>query len=249
MASSASNGARAFVILGNVIILLCGLALTAVSIFVITDPHGIYPLVRQTLNTDLFASAWISLFTGFAFFLLGMVGIAAAWIPNKRLLLMYIILMIVVFFFEAASCITAFTHRDFLVSDSSFLKRQMLLEYGGKNREEFTESWKEIMTKGQCCGVDGPVDWTTYTSIIKNTEEEDWPNFCCVRDTNSDFENETGCQMGVKTAVLTQGCYKYIEGAINVYTRIIGWFGFAILCFTFFVILPAMYLFKHVDWE
>uniref|UniRef100_A0A8C4QFD8 Tetraspanin n=1 Tax=Eptatretus burgeri TaxID=7764 RepID=A0A8C4QFD8_EPTBU len=247
MANGEAAGVRAFVTVGNVIILSCGIALAAVSIFVITDPHRIYPLVEQTMNTDLFASAWISVFTGFAFFLLGMVGIAAAWMLSKRLFLVYIILMIVVFVFEAASCITAFTHKDYLMTNN-FLKRQMLLEYGGKNKDQFTESWKYMMAKGQCCGADGPEDWMNYTSTLMPAGDE-WPSFCCVRDNNYDFVKKESCKMGVRTAVITQGCSKYFEGAIEVYTWSIGWFGFAILCVTLFVMLAAMYLFNRLDWE
>lgn len=76
---------------GLIVPLLCpqlaGLALTAECIYFVTDQEHLYPLLYATGNDDLFAAAWIGIFTGFCFFLLAILGIVGIMQSNRRILM------------------------------------------------------------------------------------------------------------------------------------------------------------------
>ncbi|PIO22363.1 hypothetical protein AB205_0122890 [Aquarana catesbeiana] len=95
------SGVRCFqviLIFGNVIIGLAGLALTAECIFFVTDQERLYPLLNATGNDDLFAAAWIGIFTGFCFFLLAILGIVGIMHSNRRMLMTFWVLLGTMFY-------------------------------------------------------------------------------------------------------------------------------------------------------
>ena len=64
-----------------------GLALCALAIWVAVDSHGLYPLAKWSGKDDIFAGAWIAIFTGFAFFCTCIFGALAALRKSKALIL------------------------------------------------------------------------------------------------------------------------------------------------------------------
>lgn len=254
------SGVRCFqivLIFGNVVIAMCGLALTAECIFFLSDQNGYYDLLDASYNDDIFAAAWIGLFVGFAFFLLSFMGLIGAMKSNKKLLLAYILLMVFVYCFEVASCITAVTHRDFFIPNL-FLK-QMLQRYqdpGGIDLDEqnknkaTTNVWNRLMLINHCCGVNGPQDWQNYTSTFRtlNSDAEfPWPRQCCVMKEEGLPINVAGCQLGAPGFLYTTGCYEMIAGPLNRHAWGVAWFGFAILCWTFVVLVLSMYYYTRID--
>ncbi|KAE8621217.1 hypothetical protein XENTR_v10004728 [Xenopus tropicalis] len=131
---------QSIIIFGNVVLGLCGVALTAECIFFVSDQSGIYPLLEATNNADIFAAAWIGIFTGFCFFILSIVGIIGIMKSNRRMLMVYLILMFVVYAFEVASAITAATQENFFIPNL-FLK-QMLDFYQNPNPTNNDNLWK-----------------------------------------------------------------------------------------------------------
>ncbi|XP_003202774.1 uroplakin-1b [Meleagris gallopavo] len=253
------NGIRicqGLLILGNVVIGMCGIALTAECIFFVSDPHGLYPLLEATENDDIYAAAWIGIFVGFALLALSILGIIGVMKSNKTLLLVYIILMLITYAFEMASCITAATHRDFL-TPNLFLK-QMLERYlksdADNNNDKWmtegvTKTWDNLMLQNQCCGVNGPSDWQEYTSAFRVTHNDadyPWPHNCCVMDNRGEPINLDGCKLGVPGFYNSNGCYDAISGPLNRQAWGVAWFGFAILCWTFCVLLGTMFYWSRI---
>ncbi|NP_001279501.1 uroplakin-1a [Callorhinchus milii] len=248
---------QGLLIFGNVVIMLCGLALTAECIYHVSDQHGLWPLLSAAHNDDIFAAAWIGLFTGFSFFILAIVGIVGVMKSFRGLLLAYLILMIIVFIFEVASCITAATHRDFFVPN--FFLKQMLTLYENRNwqnDEQFqnyvglTTAWKRIMPENECCGINGPQDWINFNSAFRESHLDadfPWPRQCCTTNSVAQIENVDACKLGVNGFVYTQGCFESIVGPLNRHTWGVAWFGFAILCWTFFVLVGTMYYYAILD--
>ncbi|CAH2218951.1 uroplakin-1b [Pelobates cultripes] len=259
--ATGSSGVRCFqgfLIFGNVIIGLCGIALTAECIFFVSDQNGLYPLLEATYNDDIFAAAWIGIFTGFSFFLLSIMGIIGLMKSNRRLLMAYLILMFIVYCFEAASAITAATQRDFFIPDL-FLK-QMLESYQSQNYidndalikiQGVTSVWNRIMLLNKCCGVNGPSDWQAYTSAFRTFNSDSafpWPQQCCVMDGLGQPSNLLGCRVGVPNYLYTNGCYDYIGGPLNRHAWGVAWFGFAILCWTFWFLLGTMFYWTRIEY-
>ncbi|EMP29863.1 Uroplakin-1a [Chelonia mydas] len=256
-------------ILGNIIILMCGIALYAETVWVTADQYKVYPILGVSGKDDVYAGAWIAIFCGFAFFCLGVFGIVAL-ARGSRLQLMlylvlmlivyifecascitsythrdfYLVLMLIVYIFECASCITSYTHRDFVVSNHRMVTKQMLTFYAAPTAQgrELTRMWDRIMM--ECCGATGPLDWVNHTSTFRSFYPEGlapWPFLCCKRDANFVILSPEGCRVGHVDYINTKGCFEHIENAINSYTWGISWFGFAILMFTCPVMLLAMY--------
>ncbi|XP_040183028.1 uroplakin-1a [Rana temporaria] len=246
MAEKGSSGLVAIIVFGNVIIMLCGLALFAETIWATTDPYYVYPVLGVTGKDDVFAGSWIAIFCGFAFFLLGLYGIVAAMRGSRTMLIVYLVLMMIVYIFECASCITSFTHRDYMIN-SNIIKQQMLRYYADNSTnqgKEITMFWNRIMLEKSCCAVDGPADWINYGSTFRNIYPETtapWPFWCCARDDNFQIKNQPGCSVGLSPYIYAQGCSDHIIHAINSYTWGISWFGFAILMWTMLVMFAAMY--------
>ncbi|KAM5132632.1 uroplakin-1a [Mantella aurantiaca] len=246
MAAKGSSGLVPIIVFGNVIILLCGLALFAETIWATTDPYYVYPVLGVTGKDDVFAGGWIGIFCGFSFFVLGVYGCIAAVKGSRTMYIVYLVLMMIVYIFESASCITSFTHRDYMIN-SNVIKKQMLDYYGRNDTaqgKEITTFWNRVMLDKACCGVEGPKDWVNYYSTFRNQYNESiapWPFWCCSRDYNFQILNDAACRVGLSPYINTQGCFDHIGNAINSYTWGISWFGFAILMWTMLVMFAAMY--------
>ncbi|XP_050817570.1 uroplakin-1b [Gopherus flavomarginatus] len=255
------NGVRFFqalLILGNVIIGMCGIALTAECIFFVSDQQTLYPLLEATNNDDIYGAAWIGIFVGFALFILSVLGIIGVIKSNRIMLLAYIILMLVTYGFEVASCITAATHRDFF-TPNLFLK-QMLEKYQNPEpannddkwmSEGVTRTWDRLMLQNQCCGVNGPSDWQNYMSVFRSRHSDSefpWPRQCCVMDVQGIPINLDGCKLGVSGYYNNKGCYDIISGPMNRHAWGVAWFGFAILCWTFWVLICTMFYWSRIEY-
>lgn len=257
---SKSTGVRVvqgLLIFGNVVIMLSGLALTAECIFHVSDQHNLWPFLAAADNSDIFAAAWIGLFAGFCLFCLSIVGIFGIMKSAKKVILTYLILMLIVYIFEVASCITAATQRDFFVPN--FFLKQMLQLYGNPNplteaeiRNTFgvTNAWNRVMPDNDCCGVNGPRDWVQHNSafrVVNSDSRFPWPRQCCTTDQFGRMLNVTGCKLGIPGYVYEQGCFDFIAGPMDRHVWGVAWFGFAILCWTFFVLVGTMYYYAILD--
>lgn len=229
---------------------MCGLALFAETIWATTDPYKVYPMMGVTGKDDVFAGGWIAIFCGFSFFLLGIYGVIATLRGSRTMVMAYLVLMLIVYIFETASCITSFTHRDYMINSNVILK-QMLRFYSAEDDQgrQLTRLWNSIMMDKECCGFNGAVDWINYSSTFRNTYNESlapWPFMCCKRDGNFAVINPEGCRVGYMDYINSKGCSDYIVHAINSYTWGISWFGFAILMWTLLVMLGEMFYYTKL---
>ncbi|ELR47234.1 Uroplakin-1a [Bos mutus] len=198
-------------VVGNIIILLSGLALFAETVWVTADQYRVYPLVGVSGKDDVFAGAWIAIFCGFSFFVVASFGVGAALCRRRSMILTYLILMLIIYIFECASCITSYTHRDYMVSNPSLITKQMLTFYSADSNQgrELTRLWDRIMIEQECCGTSGPMDWVNFTSAFRATTPEvvfPWPPLCCRRTGNFIPVNEEGCRLGHLDYLFTKVC-------------------------------------------
>ncbi|XP_028678423.1 uroplakin-1a-like [Erpetoichthys calabaricus] len=239
-----SPGLKATLIIGNIFIMLCGITLFAETVWVVTDGYKVYPLTAVSGKDDIFAGAWIAIFTGFAFFCTSVYGIISVARESRSMLMLYLVLMLIIYIFESASCITSFTNRDYMVGNSNLIKKQMLQYYTDASNpgQLVTSTWNRIMLGQQCCGADSPLDWVTYNSTFSviNSNGNTFPLNCCARQTNYLVANLNACNAGDMNYINANGCFPYIQFALDRYTWGVSWFGFAILMFTLPVMLLAM---------
>lgn len=65
------------------------MALYAESVWVTADPYKVYPIMGVTGKDDVYAGAWISIFTGFSFFCVCVFGIISL-VHNNRLMVLLV---------------------------------------------------------------------------------------------------------------------------------------------------------------
>ncbi|XP_077919592.1 uroplakin-1a isoform X3 [Halichoerus grypus] len=227
---------------------LSGLALFAETVWVTADQYRVYPLMGVSGKDDVFAGAWIAIFCGFSLFVVASFGVGAALCRRRSMILTYLVLMLIVYIFECASCITSYTHRDYMVSNPSLIAKQMLTFYSADTDQgqELTRLWDRVMIEQECCGTSGPMDWVNFTSAFRAATPEvvfPWPPLCCRRTGNFIPLSAEGCRLGHTDYLFTKGCFEHIGHAIDSYTWGISWFGFAILMWTLPVMLIAMYFY------
>ncbi|XP_017309393.1 uroplakin-1a [Ictalurus punctatus] len=239
------------VVILNVVAAAAGLALCALAIWVAVDPYKVYPISAVSGKDDIFAAAWIAIFTGFAYFCTAIFGIYAALKRKRSLVLLYLILMFIIFIFECASCITAVTNRDYLIGNSNLVKNQMLKYYAQDSNQgrQITGTWNKVMNDAQCCGTDSPMDWIEYNSTFKQTygSTYTWPLNCCQRQNSFDPADPVGCMFGQTSAVFSKGCFNYIQTVLNRYTWSVSWYGFAVQMFVFFLLLITIVYFLLLE--
>ncbi|KAK9961374.1 hypothetical protein ABG768_009164 [Culter alburnus] len=239
------------VIVLNAIAAAAGLALFAVAIWVAVDGYKLYPISGVSGKDDIFAAAWIAIFTGFAFFLTCIFGIFAALKRSRALMLAYLIIMFIIFLFECASAITAATNRDYLVGNSNLVKKQMLQYYADSSTQgkQITQTWNRVMEQVECCGADSPKDWLEYNSTFKQTFGPTylWPLNCCQRLSNFEVKDREGCLVGKSSTMFTKGCFQYIESVLSRYTWAVSWYGFSVLMLVFFTLLITMIYYMQLD--
>uniref|UniRef100_A0A5F9C8B7 Uroplakin-1b n=1 Tax=Oryctolagus cuniculus TaxID=9986 RepID=A0A5F9C8B7_RABIT len=224
---------QGLLIFGNVITGMCGIALTAECIFFVSDQHSLYPLLEATNNDDIYGAAWIGMFVGICLFCLSVLGIVGIVKSNRKILL-------------------AFTPNLFL--------KQMLERYQNNspptNDDQWknngvTRTWDRLMLQDNCCGVNGPSDWQKYTSAFRaenNDADYPWPRQCCVMTNLKEPLNLEACKLGVPGYYHNQGCYELISGPMNRHAWGVAWFGFAILCWTFWVLLGTMFYWSRIEY-
>ncbi|XP_043116185.1 uroplakin-1a [Puntigrus tetrazona] len=235
----------------NAIASAAGLALFAVAIWVAVDGYKLYPISGVSGKDDIFAGAWIAIFTGFAFFLTCIFGIFAALKRSRALMLVYLIIMFIIFLFESASAITSATNRDYLVGNSNFVKKQMLQYYGDSSTQgkQITQTWNRVMEQVECCGADGPQDWLLYNSTLKQLYPSyNWPIGCCKGlPTFASQDAINNCKVGLTGTLFSQGCFNYIESVLSRYTWAVSWYGFSVLMLVFFTLVIAMIYYMQLD--
>ncbi|XP_043835716.1 uroplakin-1b-like [Dromiciops gliroides] len=237
---------------------MCGIALMAECIFFVSDQHSLYPLLEATDNDDIYGAAWIGIFVGISLFCLSVLGIVGIMKSSRKILLAYFILMFIVYAFEVASSITAAVQRDFFTTN--LFLRQMLERYQNKSQSnnddmwknmKVTETWDNLMLQEKCCGVNGPSDWQKYTSafrVVNNDADYPWPHQCCIMDSLQKPLNLDDCKLGVSGYYHSKGCYELISGPMNRQAWGVAWFGFAILCWTFCVLLGTMFYWSRIEY-
>nr|XP_033700870.1 uroplakin-1a isoform X1 [Tursiops truncatus] len=247
-AATAEKGSPVVVgllVVGNIIILLSGLALFAETVWVTADQYRVYPLMGVSGKDDVFAGAWIAIFCGFSFFVVASFGVGAVLSRHRSMMLTYLVLMLTVYIFECASCITSYTHRDYMVSSPSLITKQMLTFYSADSDQgrELTRLWDRIMIEQECCGTSGPMDWVNFTSAFRATTPEvvfPWPPLCCRRTGNFIPLSEEGCRLGHLDYLFTKVCL--LPPAVSVGLSGSLWFFFFPPCLSVCSSLPSGFL-------
>jgi hypothetical protein len=194
-------------ILFNFVVFAAGIALVAISVYVIVDSSSFQELVNREGMLSLFTAVWLIFSIGIALFLLGLMGCYGSSKENRILLAIYFFLIFVVFVVEIIAAILAFVFypevAEVAIGSTQKYGLQMLPSFGNKTEDErmvsqdITKYWDSIQSTIKCCGYSSINDWDNG-SFYNNTNQH-YPPSCC-SETNT-FDGGFTTQL-----VMNQSC-------------------------------------------
>ncbi|XP_045176811.2 CD82 antigen-like [Mercenaria mercenaria] len=215
----------------NIIFILSGIAVLGVGIWVVVDNNvvNMQNLVEFDSNDkSLFTAACILI--GFGSFVLNVsvFGFLAACCASKSkfFIVGYLVFLVIIFIGEFAGGITAAVSKGKIGDNLQGVLSKSFEKYNPGN-ELLPKAWDYMQTWLQCCGSEGPKD---YTNITFTPTTQYVPKTCCILskkdpehpkpvDGTACQEQALQIQMGNapigETFVQTQGCYNSLEDKIK----------------------------------
>lgn len=228
----------------NFFIFLSGSFLLGLGVWVIVDPTGFREIIAA--NPLMFMGAYLLLAMGAMLFLLGFLGCCGAIRENKCLLLFFFMFILVIFLAELSAAILAFLFRENLTRD--FFTKDLKRHYQGNNSTDvFTSTWNSVMITFECCGVNGPEDFTGALQF-KTYTMNNVPEACCgktVLQQDGEIFGQAECMMGKE--INRQGCYSTILNSMEPYVYISGALAIGVLAVELFSMIFAMCLFRGIQ--
>lgn len=169
----------------NLLIFLAGAALLGIGIWIVVAADSF----RDVVSSDplIFNAVYIIIAVGAALFLIGFLGCCGAVNENRCLLGTFFAFVLVLFLLQIVGAVLAIVLRV----QTEELARETFKDYS--TNEEVKKGWDTFQQAFECCGVDGPGDWTKETLPV--------PNSCCA--SNSTCTVVTAFDVGCKERVST----------------------------------------------
>lgn len=182
------NCLKYLLMLFNFVVFVAGIALVAISVYVIVDSSSFQDLVnREDGMLSIFTAVWLIFSIGIALFLLGLMGCYGSSKENRILLAIYFFLIFVVFIVEIIAAILAFVFypevQRVAVGSTEKYGLQMLQSFGNKTEldrmisQDITKYWDQIQSTIKCCGYTDVDNWTNQT--FYNSTLNKYPPSCC----------------------------------------------------------------------
>lgn len=175
----------------NTVVFAAGIALVAVSVWVIIDSRSFQNLVNTSGVLSLFTAIWLIFAIGCALFLLGLMGCYGSSKESRIMLAIYFFLIFIIFVVEVISGVLAFVFypevRDVAQQTTAKYGLQFANpDFSNLTSEEqelsrdITKYWDVIQGTIGCCGYVDKSDWlnTTYYAAT----ETRFPPSCCSAD-------------------------------------------------------------------
>jgi len=165
--------------LTNFLIFALGVACLGVSIFALVDGSALQDLlssIDDSISIQIYSAAAIVVIVfSSVVVLISFLGCCGAIKENKCMLMTYIIFVILTVIALIAAAVLGFT-QDL----ESALKKPLLdsmENYGKDNSTTITESWDQLQTEFECCGVNNYTDWAIENSAFAGADKV--PASCC----------------------------------------------------------------------
>ncbi|XP_057565603.1 tetraspanin-1 [Hippopotamus amphibius kiboko] len=176
---------KTMMILFNMLIFLCGVALLAVGIWVSVDGPSFLKIfgpisstAMQFVNVGYFLIA-----AGAVLFALGFLGCYGAQTENKCALMMFFFILLLIFIAEVAAAVVALVYTTMAEQLlTSVVVPTIKKEYG--SQKDFTQVWNSTMDGLKCCGFNNYTDFED-SPYVKTTQV--FPPYCCFDRVNRTF--------------------------------------------------------------
>lgn len=198
----------------NLVIFIGGGVLLGVGI---TALAGDASQLNQLLDTNLYTGVAIVItIAGALIVLISFLGCCGAFQESKCLLSTFFCLVLLLFVVVAAVAIAGFVMgRDALINNISKELKESIGKYN--DEEAVKKSWDFLQENFQCCGAEGPLDWSSELgpTIV--------PTSCCKRGSDG--------EPGTCTAVLNSystGCVQKMRDFVERNSSLFGGIAIAV---------------------
>ncbi|XP_066864555.1 tetraspanin-1 [Kogia breviceps] len=177
---------KTMMILFNMLIFLCGVALLAVGIWVSVDGPSFMKIfgplsssAMQFVNVGYFLIA-----AGAVLFALGFLGCYGAQTENKCALMMFFFILLVIFIAEVAAAVVALVYTTMAENFLALMVVPTIKKAYG-SQKDFTQVWNSTMEGLKCCGFNNYTDFEDSPYVRENNV---FPQYCCFDPDNDTFE-------------------------------------------------------------
>ncbi|XP_007464017.1 PREDICTED: tetraspanin-1 [Lipotes vexillifer] len=195
---------KTMMILFNMLIFLCGVALLAVGIWVSVDGPSFMKIFGPLSSSAMqFVNVgYLLIAAGAVLLTLGFLGCYGAQTENKCALIMFFFILLVIFVAEVAAAVVALVYTTVA---ENFLTLMVVptikKEYG--SQKDFTQVWNSTMEGLKCCGFNNYTDFEDSPYVKENNV---FPPYCC-------FDHDNGTFVEPCTSVEAQ--YQKVEGCFD----------------------------------
>lgn len=247
-------------ILFNVVVFAAGIALVAISAWVLIDSSSFQNLVNTEGMSSLFTAIWLIFGIGIALFLLGLMGCYGSTKESRIMLALYFFLIFVIFVVEIVAAILAFVFypevRDVAMKTTANYGRQLDADIFANEtlqRQELIEDvikyWDVIQDKISCCGYTSKDDW--HNTYFYNKTEQSYPPSCCGYNFEDDLKpeiasgifNHTCSAAEVKKFTNDLACEAIAKNNVMV----VGGVALGILFIEFLAMMASCCLYRSLD--
>ncbi|XP_020291393.1 CD63 antigen [Pseudomyrmex gracilis] len=190
MESCGMNIIKYILFIFNLIFAVSGVGIIAAGGFVLGDISEFNHFVEGRI----IAPPIVLIVAGAIVFLIAFLGCYGALKEHYNMLIAFAVALVIIFVIELAVGIAAAVFKN----DFSMVMKDSLKESLKTYSEADRQAWDNVQKKLQCCGVDGPSDWTSSTLSF--------PSSCCMEDS----QVIGSCQMG-STMMYREGCFNKLE--------------------------------------
>ncbi|XP_037356976.1 tetraspanin-1 [Talpa occidentalis] len=232
---------KTLMIIFNLIIFLCGVALLAVGIWVSVDGSSFLKIfgssstIMQFVNVGYFLIA-----AGAVLFVLGFLGCYGAQYESKCALMMFFVILLLIFIAEVAAGVVVLVYSK---KSEELLKPVIVStikkDYG--SQKDITQLWNSTMENLKCCGFN---NYTDFEDSPYFKEQHAFPPYCCLDKNNTAMGN---CTQEKAQEMHVQGCMKQIVHSIEANSVIVGGVAAGIGALELAAMIVSMYVYCNLE--
>ncbi|XP_004699520.1 tetraspanin-1 [Echinops telfairi] len=235
------NFLKTMMILFNLLIFLCGVALLAVGIWVSVDGSSFLKIfgplsssAMQFVNVGYFLIA-----AGAVLLALGFLGCYGAQTESKCVLMMFFSILLLIFIAEVAAAVVALVYTTMAEEFLTLLVVPAIKKDYGQ-QSDFSQVWNTTMEGLKCCGFK---NYTDFEDSPYFKEYHVFPPYCC----NGNSTASVPCTREKAEADHVEGCFKQLLHDIRTNAVTVGGVAAGIGGLELAAMIVSMYLYCNMD--
>lgn len=147
------------VFLMNLVFWVSGLVIVILAVWMSLDPSFYISMAQDEVS--YYSGICILFLGGALLFVVGFLGCFGAYKESQRLLVLYFCGLLLILIAQISAGVWAYSNKDTLqILLRKTVSNTVQFEYGKVNSQR-TDSFDAIQKELQCCGADGPGDWSS----------------------------------------------------------------------------------------